>query len=427
MAEDREGEANRISEQLGLEWCGLEEVRTEAMRFASSKLAILIEGQTGTGKELVARFIHEFSDRSSKKFVPVNCAALPETLLDSELFGHTKGAFTGATKSRRGLIEVADGGTLFLDEINSAPSSLQGKLLRVLQDGEVRPVGSNADVATDIRLICATNADLRLAMQEGRLREDLYYRISKVRIILPPLRERGAEAIRRLAAGFATHEGTPCEITSDSYCLLEVHPWPGNARELRGAVEAAVVRSGGGALHPRHFRLDRSRRGTQAPDSAPSHPAGEPSGRDAGTVSDTLDPEVLTAARSLWAFRELRPPIRDAAMRLAQHMVSALQTDGDGVRRQLFPTSPSLGIPEEWPGHDVVAFALAIVVKADLAEDERASAGIGPALLEAMYGNRGFSRGAKMDSLKTSVVNHLKAPPRSPIGPSSGSPPPDSW
>jgi two-component system response regulator AtoC len=222
---------------------------------APTNSTVLIEGESGTGKELVARAVHGSSPRSTGPFVPVSCAALPETLLESELFGYEKGAFTGATESRKGRFEEADGGTLFLDEVGEISSKTQVDLLRVLQQREIRRLGGKSQVKVDVRVICATNKDLQAEVRAERFRADLFYRLNVVHVLVPPLRER-KEDIPLLANHFvkkyAIENGKPVEaISEEAMSLLVRHGWPGNVRELENAVERAVVVCKSSYIFPR--------------------------------------------------------------------------------------------------------------------------------------------------------------------------------
>jgi len=222
---------------------------------APSEAATLIMGESGTGKELVARLLHERSPRASKPFVAINCAAFPETLIEAELFGFERGAFTGAVKKREGRFRAADGGTLFLDEIAELPLSAQAKLLRVLQDGTVEPLGTDSSVKVDVRLISATHRNLREYVARGLFREDLFYRINVLDLSLPPLREREGDLpllIQFFLDGFPRVDGGGKRVvpvlSSDAYAALMAYRFPGNVRELAHAIEHAVVLAGGGEI-----------------------------------------------------------------------------------------------------------------------------------------------------------------------------------
>jgi two-component system, NtrC family, response regulator HydG len=223
-------------------------------RVAPTRATVLITGETGTGKELVARAIHELSDRARKPFVPINCSALPETLLESELFGHTKGSFTGAIANKRGLFEEAAGGTLFLDEISTIPSSTQVKLLRVLQERKLHRIGGSQPVPVDFRLLAATNLDLGEEVRAGRFREDLFYRLNVFPVRVPALRERQGD-IPLLAnyfrLRFAHENGVHApEIAADAMKRLMEYAWPGNVRELENYIERAVIMYAGARSIP---------------------------------------------------------------------------------------------------------------------------------------------------------------------------------
>jgi two-component system response regulator AtoC len=218
-------------------------------RVAAFKSTILVTGESGTGKEVLARAIHAQSPRRDQSFVAVNCGAIPETLLESELFGHARGAFTGADRARRGLFVEADGGTLFLDEIGELPHSLQVKLLRVLQEEEVRPVGESKSRSIDIRVIAATSRDLEADATAGRFRDDLFYRLDVVRLEVPPLRERPKDIpllFDHFLSRFREALGKPVQgIADDALARLVSYPWPGNVRELENVVERAVILASG--------------------------------------------------------------------------------------------------------------------------------------------------------------------------------------
>jgi PAS domain S-box-containing protein len=249
-------ELGRSAEILG-ESAAVERILTEVHQVASATTTVLVLGETGTGKELVARAIHAASPRRERPLVKVNCAALPAALAESELFGHEKGAFTGATSRRDGRFTLADGGTLFLDEVGELPLELQAKLLRVLQEGELDPVGSSRTRKVDVRVIAATNRDLLRAVHEGRFREDLYYRLSVFPITVPPLRERGDDVVRlaeAFARQFARRMGRRIEPLGPSIAArLRQYAWPGNVRELQNVIERAVITAKDGQLN-----LDRA-------------------------------------------------------------------------------------------------------------------------------------------------------------------------
>ena len=230
----------------------MQQVRERIERVAAHKTTVLILGESGTGKELVARAIHDASPRADRRFVAVNCAAIPATLLESELFGHTRGAFTDAVRDKPGLFEEADGGTLFLDEIGDVPLALQPKLLRAIQEGEIRRIGDTQPTTVDVRIVAATLRDLAVDVAEGRFREDLYFRLNVVPLTLPPLRER-PEDIPVLAQVFAAkhaaqHKKDAVTLSDELVAMLTTQPWPGNVRELENVIERAVVLADGPSL-----------------------------------------------------------------------------------------------------------------------------------------------------------------------------------
>ncbi|MEZ4320479.1 MAG: sigma-54 dependent transcriptional regulator [Myxococcota bacterium] len=220
-------------------------------RAARSQAAILVRGETGSGKELVARALHDLSPRAKKPYLAVNCATLTGDLLASELFGHVRGAFTGAVRDRKGLFERADGGTVFLDEIGELPLEIQPRLLRVLQEQRFTPVGSGTPIHVDVRVISATHRALRREVQAGRFRADLMFRIRVAPLFIPPLRDRIEDVellLRHFMAELSTPERTLAEVTPDALAAMQAYTWPGNVRELRNIVEAALALGSGSAL-----------------------------------------------------------------------------------------------------------------------------------------------------------------------------------
>ena len=224
----------------------------KAALVANADASVVLRGESGSGKEVVARALHANSARKMKPFLAVNCAALPAELLESELFGHARGAFTGANVARKGLFETADGGTLFLDEIAEMPLSLQAKLLRALQDGEIRRVGESESVHVDVRVICASHQNLQQCVRERRFREDLYFRLKVFTLVVPPLRER-TEDIPVLAGMFLEQETPGGKFTPRANAALLKYPWPGNVRELQNAVKHGVVLAQGQVVDVEHL------------------------------------------------------------------------------------------------------------------------------------------------------------------------------
>jgi len=231
----------------------IRELLERVRRVAPTDSTVLISGESGTGKELVARALHAGSRRNQKPFVPVNCAAITETLLESELFGHARGAFTGATRARRGLFEEASGGTLFIDEITETAPGFQAKLLRALQEGEVRRVGESMPVRVDVRVIASTNREIKQAVAERRFREDLYYRLAVVPLRVPPLRERREDVpllVEHFLEAHARRTGVRKRLDPEALARLESYSWPGNVRELLNLVEQAAALSQGPVITP---------------------------------------------------------------------------------------------------------------------------------------------------------------------------------
>lgn len=229
-------------------------VRVLIARLANSNSTVLITGESGTGKELAARAIHELSPRQNGCFVPVNCGAIPEELLESELFGHVRGAFTGAVNARQGRFQFAHGGTLFLDEIAEMSAKLQVKLLRVLQERQFEPVGSDTTVQVDVRVVAATNRDLQVAVRERKFREDLFYRLNVLPLELPPLREREGDIALLIGHFFSLHarrrRKAAVQVDSEAMAIMERYSWPGNVREVENLVERLVVLTENGTVRP---------------------------------------------------------------------------------------------------------------------------------------------------------------------------------
>ena len=251
----------------------MQEVFNRIRKVAPTDTTVLIMGESGTGKELVARAVHEQSERRDGPIITVNCAAIPETLIETELFGHEKGAFTGAVTARRGMVEAADGGTLFLDEVGELPLPAQARLLRVLQDGEIRRVGASQSSRVNVRLISATHRELIQLVQDGQFRDDLYFRLRVMEIQLPPLRERGGDII-----GLANHlldktckrlHRSVIAFAPDALMAITAYAWPGNVRELENAIERAVILCESNSITPDLLAIESridSIRGTAMPD-----------------------------------------------------------------------------------------------------------------------------------------------------------------
>jgi DNA-binding NtrC family response regulator len=235
----------------------LKAILDEVRKITDTKSTVLLLGETGTGKELFARVIHHNSTRRDMPFVPINCSAIPETLLETELFGHVRGAFTGAVATKKGILEEAEGGTVFLDEIGDMSMALQAKLLRVIEDQIIRPVGSTKGTKVDIRLVSATNKDLRAAVRAGTFREDLYYRINVIALQIPPLRERKEDIdalVRYYLRRYANDLGKPTkEISPEAMDILMNYEWAGNVRELQNVMERAILISDGDLIKPEHL------------------------------------------------------------------------------------------------------------------------------------------------------------------------------
>src|SRR5690606_28788974 len=258
--------------------CAVYDVMASA---AATDATVLVLGESGTGKEVVARAIHQNGARAGGPFVKVDCTAIPETLIEAELFGHEKGAFTGADRMVKGKCELAGGGTLFLDEIGDMPPALQAKLLRFVQDRELERIGGREVIRADVRVVAATHRDLDEAVRRGAFRRDLYYRIKVVTVALPPLRERGGDDITQLARHFLRHyarrHGRPARsIDPAAMALLRAYDWPGNIRELEHCIESAVVLCRGEVLTPSHLPLPQGGGAAGRGEGAAAAPGGAP-------------------------------------------------------------------------------------------------------------------------------------------------------
>lgn len=312
-----------------------------ADRLAASEIPVLINGPTGTGKEVLSRFIHTRSPRKDKPFVAVNCAAMPEAMLEALLFGHRKGAFTGASEANEGFFRAADGGTLLLDEIAEMPLSLQAKLLRALQEGEVVPIGSTQPVKVDVRVIACANRDLPTEVAEGRFRADLYYRLNVFPLALKPLRER-QEDIAPLAFALVLRHAAPGRplpwISDAALAMLKLHGWPGNVRELENVIRRALLLADGGAeITPAHIVFDQPAR--LVPDGGASLP--EPAAQrlsnivqlsEAKAIMQTLD---ACGGSRIEAARQLGISERTLRYRLAAFREAGIAVDraAAGARR----------------------------------------------------------------------------------------------
>ena len=284
------------------------------------RTGVLLQGESGTGKELVARALHSGSPRATAPFIPVNCVAVPGELMESMFFGHLKGAFTGATADRKGFFELAHGGTLFLDEIGDMPAALQAKLLRVLEDGRITPLGGSSEKQVDVRIIAATNAHLESKIAAGSFRQDLYFRLARCVVRVPPLRER-PEDIPLLAAHFIAHFSAEMSfkapaIQADALALLADHPWDGNIRELRNVIESALIASGGREITAAHLRFIKSVPNPHTPALAPAVSA-TPFDPSSGELPQNLDAAERTLIRR--AVSQTGGNIAEAARLLGVH------------------------------------------------------------------------------------------------------------
>jgi len=324
------------------------QVLTVVERAARTNTTVLIHGESGTGKELVARSIHRHSDRQSRPFVPINCAAIPGTLLESELFGHEKGAFTGASQSRQGRFEAAEGGTILLDEIGEMPLDMQVKLLRVLQERVVTPVGGNRVVSVDVRVVAATNRNLETMVEAGTFRQDLYFRLSVLPLRIPPLRERCEEIPVLVQAFLRCFADRQVRVTPEAMRFLIAHRWPGNVRELENAIEAALVLADD-LIRPEHL----SPRIAPDPAAPPPLPPGGDLDGPAVDLGEALDPAPGDPAPPL-ALAD-GTSVDDAVAAFERHLLHDALARAGGVQVE---AARLLGIKERSLWHRVKKYGI---------------------------------------------------------------------
>jgi len=323
----------------------MDAVRALIAQVAVSDVSVLINGETGVGKELCAEMLHRQSRRSGKPFVKLNCTTISESLIESELFGHERGAFTGAIAATQGLLEAGDGGTVFLDEIGELPMPAQAKLLRVLEERVVRRVGSTVGRTLDVRFVCATNRMLPEEIDAGRFRRDLYYRINGVTITIPPLRERPGE-IAGLARAFAAKPRVnvaPTDLEDDALAALQRHQWAGNVRELRNTIERAVLFAAGGPIRSEHLTLQEA----QPPkrNSGPTMPIERVSASDITTLDDSRFGDSRSDSRLADSIAEVeRRRILDALERCGGNQTRAARMLGIS-RNTLLARLDAYGLP----------------------------------------------------------------------------------
>ncbi|MCJ7628921.1 MAG: sigma 54-interacting transcriptional regulator, partial [Longimicrobiales bacterium] len=392
-------ERNRLQEITGIvgESDSIRETLERVVQFAPVNATVLVTGESGTGKELIARGIHALSSRRHKAFIAVNVAALSDTLLESELFGHEKGSFTGAIDSRRGLFELAQGGTIFLDEIGEMPLSTQTKLLRVLEEREFFRVGGEKSIRVDVRVIAASNQELRHLMETGGFRRDLYFRLNVLRIELPPLRDR-KEDIPRLVDNFVQdasvrHDRTFAGISKDAMRILDSHTWPGNVRELRNLVESMVVLAPGRRIEAQDIPAEISNPRSRGLLPAPLFKNVLPIGGQAG--EGTLRPELEFVFRTLVNLRmdvdDLRRDFeRYQKGRIQDGDVSYFHSDAeleDGHLEEVFPMPSDPLVRHPRPASEAAPEERTVVYRQGMTMEELEEQAI-RLVLEELGGNR---------------------------------------
>ncbi len=302
-----------------------------ALRVAATPATVLVSGESGTGKEVLARFIHRHSPRAGQPFVAVNCAAIPDNLLEATMFGYEKGAFTGAVQSQAGKFEQAQGGTLLLDEISEMPLALQAKLLRVLQEKEVERVGGNKAIALDVRVVATTNRDMRAEVAQGRFREDLYYRLNVFPLEIAPLRERQQDILplaRRFLADMAMAMGRPgMRLEPEAERALLHYAWPGNVREMENIIQRAVILAPGGAVKPEHLHLLVPARAVEAANASAEPAAAQ---EDAHDLKSLEKAHIMTTLASVNGSRKLAAQKLGMSERTLRHKLQQYrEADGD--------------------------------------------------------------------------------------------------
>jgi two-component system response regulator AtoC len=330
---DLQSENRRLRDNLGLKYSivgssrSLEEIMELVDTVADSQATVLIQGETGTGKELVARALHDRSRRRAQPFIKINCAALPEGLLESELFGHEKGAFTGAIKRHIGKFEQADGGSLLLDEISEIKPALQAKLLRVLQEQEIGRVGGSEEIKVDVRIISTTNRNLKESIEAGDFREDLYYRLNVVPITLPPLKDR-KDDIQALAQHFlrrysSQNDKEVTEVAPDAMEKLLAYDWPGNIRELENVIERGVVMTGDSLLRAGHLLMEGS--------VQPGRPFIPAAGSAPGPLRDVEKAHIIKTLEAMENNRSKPADILGISIRTLRNKLHEYRAEGDDI------------------------------------------------------------------------------------------------